>query len=143
ELHLAWVAVSGPREVVGAALVRLHRAPAPVATPMAMALGQLLALEPVDALASRASSALSELRARLAKTNLVVPPVDGGWYATLRLPASEADEQVALRLVERGVLVASGSAYDMPDDRWLVISLLAPPDELARGVSTIVELFAT
>ncbi|HEY8428413.1 MAG TPA: pyridoxal phosphate-dependent aminotransferase [Sandaracinaceae bacterium] len=141
ELHLAWIVASGPHEVVHEALHRLRRTPAPVASPMAGALARLLACEPADALASRASAALSELRVRLSKTRITIPPVGGGWYAALRLPAGEEDERVALRLVERGVLVAPGSAYDMPDDRWLVISLLAPHDALARGAAVLAELF--
>ena len=52
--------------------------------------------------------------------------VEGGWYAVLRIPALEPDEQTVLALLERGVWVHPGYFFGLPESGWLVVSLLAP-----------------
>jgi aspartate/methionine/tyrosine aminotransferase len=63
--------------------------------------------------------------------------VEGGWYATLRIPALAPDEQTVLALLERGVWVHPGYFFGMPASGWLVVSLLAPPDEFKWGASIL------
>ena len=63
--------------------------------------------------------------------------VEGGWYAILRIPALAADEQTALALLERGVWVHPGYFFGMRPSGWLVVSLLPPESEFARGVSLL------
>jgi hypothetical protein len=64
--------------------------------------------------------------------------VEGGWYATLRLPAIRDDEAWALDLLEHaGVLVQPGYLYDFEEDPLCVVSLLTPPDELRRGAQAL------
>ena len=67
--------------------------------------------------------------------------VEGGWYAVLRIPALEPDEQTVLELVERGVWVHPGYFFGMPESGWLVISLLAPEQEFSAGVDTLIDYF--
>jgi alanine-synthesizing transaminase len=57
--------------------------------------------------------------------------VEGGWYAVLRIPALEPDEQTVLALLERGVWVHPGYFFGMPESGWLVVSLLAPEAEFS------------
>jgi aspartate/methionine/tyrosine aminotransferase len=67
--------------------------------------------------------------------------VEGGWYAVLRIPALEPDEQTVLELLERGVWVHPGYFFGMPESGWLVVSLLAPEQEFSAGVDTLIDYF--
>jgi aspartate/methionine/tyrosine aminotransferase len=70
-------------------------------------------------------------------------PVEGGWYVVLRIPALEPDENTVLALLERGVWVHPGYFFGMPDSGWLVVSLLAQPNEFSAGVTSLVNYFRT
>jgi aspartate/methionine/tyrosine aminotransferase len=62
--------------------------------------------------------------------------VEGGWYAVLRVPATQPDEDLALALLERhGVLLHPGHFYDFPSDGHFVLSLLPPPNVFGEGLS--------
>jgi len=67
--------------------------------------------------------------------------VEGGWYAVLRIPALEPDEQTVLELLEQGVWVHPGYFFGMPESGWLVVSLLAPEQEFSVGVATLIDYF--
>ena len=69
--------------------------------------------------------------------------VEGGWYAVLRIPAIEPDEQTVLALLERGVWVHPGYFFGMPESGWLVVSLLAPEAEFSNGVATMIDYLGT
>ena len=65
---------------------------------------------------------------------------DGGWYAVLRVPVVESDEDFAIRLVEKaGVIVHPGHFYDFPTDGYLVLSLIAEPSVFRNGVMRLLE----
>jgi alanine-synthesizing transaminase len=70
-------------------------------------------------------------------------PVEGGWYAVLRIPALEPDEKTVLALLNLGVWVHPGYFFGMPASGWLVVSLLAPTDEFSTGVTSVVNYFRT
>ena len=62
------------------------------------------------------------------------PEVLGGWYAVVRL--GEDDEELTLRLLrEKHVLVQPGFFFDFDEDGWVVVSLLAPPEQFKETVS--------
>jgi alanine-synthesizing transaminase len=63
---------------------------------------------------------------------------EGGWYATLRIPALQPDDQTALALLARGVWVHPGYFFGMADSGWLVISLLTPVQEFSAGVTILI-----
>jgi aspartate/methionine/tyrosine aminotransferase len=69
--------------------------------------------------------------------------VEGGWYAVVRIPALEPDEQTVLALLGRGVWVHPGYFFGMPGSGWLVISLLAPEGEFSTGVTILVDYLET
>jgi aspartate/methionine/tyrosine aminotransferase len=69
--------------------------------------------------------------------------VEGGWYAVLRIPALEPDEQTVLKLLERGVWVHPGYFFGMAGSGWLVVSLLGPGEEFRTGVTRLVDSFIT
>lgn len=65
-----------------------------------------------------------------------------GWYAILRIPVLRPDEETALLLLRRGLLIHPGSFFSMPSSGWLVVSLLTPPDEFAAGVGLLLSAIA-
>jgi len=69
--------------------------------------------------------------------------MEGGWYATLRIPALQPDEQTALELLESGVWVHPGYFFGMAESGWLVVSLLGPEQEFSTGVTRLVAYLAT
>jgi alanine-synthesizing transaminase len=60
--------------------------------------------------------------------------LEGGWYAVLRIPATQPDEITALELLNLGVLVHPGYFFGMAESGWLVISLLARTEEFSHGI---------
>jgi aspartate/methionine/tyrosine aminotransferase len=70
-------------------------------------------------------------------------PVEGGWYAVLRIPALQPDEKTVLALLEQGVWVHPGYFFGMPASGWLVVSLLAAAAEFSAGVTALVNYLQT
>ena len=64
--------------------------------------------------------------------------VEGGWYATLRLPAVVSEEEWVHALLERGVYVHPGAFFDFADSPLVVISLLTPERDFDEGVNLLV-----
>ena len=63
--------------------------------------------------------------------------VEGGWYAVLRVPVTQTDEELAVDLLRRkSVLVHPGHFYDFPSDGYLVLSLITPEEEFAEGIAS-------
>ncbi len=144
QLKLAWIAVSGPDDLVEDALDRLSYiadAYLSVSTPVALATPQLLAASEIvrDAIKARCRGNLAILREMAAsQPAITVPPVGGGWSALVRLPAVLDDEEIAIRLLtERGVLVQPGFLFDLPTDGTLVLSLLTPEPIWRKGLEEI------
>jgi alanine-synthesizing transaminase len=82
---------------------------------------------------------LAALDAILSRQSLVTRlAVEAGWYAVLRIPELQAQEQTSLDLLlERGVVVHSGGFFGFSGQGWLVVSLLAPTQEFAGGMEAI------
>jgi len=68
---------------------------------------------------------------------------DAGWYAIVRIPALQPDEQTVLELLDQGVWVHPGYFFGLPASGWLVLSLLAPVNEFATGASLLVNYLRT
>jgi hypothetical protein len=67
--------------------------------------------------------------------------IEGGWYAVLRVPVTQTDEELAVRLLrEKSVSVHPGHFYDFPSDGYLVLSLITPEAEFAEGIERMLEL---
>ncbi len=93
---------------------------------------------------SRVSANLAELDRQLAMApSLQRLAVEGGWYAVLRVPALEPDEQTVLALLARGVWVHPGYFFGFPESGWLVVSLLGEEAEFNGGVITVTNYFRT
>ena len=68
--------------------------------------------------------------------------VEAGWYAVLRVPGLQPQEDMALDLLlERGTVVHPGGFFGFSGQGWLVVSLLTPQEEFREGVEAIVQHF--
>jgi len=144
QLKLAWIAVGGPDDAVGAALARLEFIAdtfLSVATPVQLALPALLRTGAGvrDAIAARCRANLSRLRAAARGCPAVsVLPADGGWSAVLRVPAVIGEEELVLTLLaEDGVAVQPGFFFDFPRDGYLVLSLLPAEEVFDGGIARV------
>lgn len=147
QMKAAWIVATGPERE--AALDRLEviadtflsmNAPIQCALPEWLAKRGEIQLQ----ISERVAANLAELDRQLAELPEIHRlPVEGGWYAVLRIPALERDEKTVLALLERGVWVHPGYFFGMPDSGWLMISLLAPCAEFSTGVTSLVDYFRT
>ena len=147
QMKVAWIVTSGPQEQVNAALARLEviadtylsmNAPLQLATPVL--LEQRKNIQPL--LLDRVRANLEEVDRGLAKQKSCQRlAVEGGWYAVLRVPATQPDEELAIDILRKvGVLVHPGHFYDFPRDGYLVVSLITPPESFRQGIGYILDL---
>ena len=114
-----------------------------VATPVQVALPDLLRIAPRirGAISARTSANLATLRAAFAGVSAAhVLPVEGGWSAVIRVPRVMSDDELALTLLERGVVVQPGYFFDFASDGYVVVSLLTAEEIFAEGVRRMVEV---
>jgi len=149
QMKLAWIATSGPKDTaqVNTALARLEviadtylsmSAPIQLAAPML--LEQRKHIQPQ--LLDRLRANLKELDRQLAiQKNCRRLNVEGGWYAVLRVPVTQSDEELAINMLRKlSVLVHPGHFYDFPDDGYLIVSLITPKEDFGQGMGRILEL---
>jgi alanine-synthesizing transaminase len=147
QMKLAWVAVSGPAEAVSAAMARLEiiadtylsmNAPVQLAAPTLLDQRKNIQLS----LLERVRMNLIELDRQLAEQKASQRlQVEGGWYAVLRVPVTRSDEDLAIDLLRRAlVLVHPGHFYDFSGDGYLVLSLLTPIADFREGTKRMFEL---
>ncbi|PYQ25484.1 MAG: pyridoxal phosphate-dependent aminotransferase [Acidobacteria bacterium] len=138
---LAWIRVSGPgkREALEA-LELIADNFLSVATPVQVALPELLRIAPQirEAIRARTRANLATLRAANMPAAQVLP-VEGGWSAVIRVPRVMPDEEFALKLLDRGVLVQPGYFFDFPEGH-LVVSLLPREDVFREGVTRLADM---
>jgi len=147
QMKLAWVATSGPPDLVAQAGARLEviadtflsmNAPIQLAAPVL--LEQRKHVQPV--LLDRLRVNLGELDRQLA----AIPSctrlnVEGGWYAIVRVPAVQSDEDLVIDLLRRmAVAVHPGHFYDFPSEGHLVLSLITEPQVFREGASRLLRL---
>ena len=141
---LAWIRVSGPgkREALEA-LELIADNFLSVATPVQVALPELLRIAPNirEAIRARTRANLATLRAANMPAAQVLP-VEGGWSAVIRVPRVMSDEELALKLLDRGVLVQPGYFFDFAEG-YLVVSLLPREETFAEGVTRIASALDT
>ena len=144
QMKLAWMAVGGERARVDAAMARLEvvaDAFLSVGTPVQLALGGLLACRGVAerSIRLRTKANLAYARAAVAGSPASLLDLEGGWYATLRLPRTESEEAWVLALLEHDVYVHPGHFFDFEEEAYIVVSLLTPEATFEEGVNRIVE----
>jgi aspartate/methionine/tyrosine aminotransferase len=67
---------------------------------------------------------------------------DGGWVAMLRVPEVRSDEEWALELMRRGVVVHPGHFYDVESGAHLVVSLIVEPRVFDEALGVIEAMLA-
>ncbi len=150
QMKFAWVATSGPGEIVHEACARLEviadtflsmNAPIQLAAPAFLDLRRQI--QPI---------LLDRLRANLAELDAQLKPhpacarlqVEGGWYVILRVPALESDEDLAIRLLRHAhVSVHPGHFYDFPTEGHLVLSLITEPEIFRQGIARLLDFMRT
>ncbi len=150
QMKLAWLATSGPQELVEQAGARLEviadtylsmNTPVQLAAPVL--LEQRKHVQPM--LLDRLRVNLEELDHLLTSHRSCVRlQTEGGWYAVLRVPAVGSDEDLAIDLVRKvGVIVHPGHFYDFSGEGHLVLSLIAEPEEFREGVARVLQCIAS
>jgi aspartate/methionine/tyrosine aminotransferase len=144
QIKVAWIAASGPPELVRTALDRLDVIADTYLSPNApvqWAIPELLATRgAIQAqLRERVRCNLRELDAQLAAATMTTRlAFDAGWYAVLRTPATRSDEDTAIALLEQeSVLVHPGHFFDFPGSGYLVASLIAPEEDFREGIGRV------
>jgi alanine-synthesizing transaminase len=145
QMKVGWIAANGPDALVADAMARLEviadtflSLNAPLQHGLAELLAQRRTIQPQ--IVSRVEANLQQLDDRLAgQQSISRLEMEGGWYAVLRVPAVQSDEELAIRLIEeQSVLVHPGHFYGFAHDGYLVVSLLTRVEEFAEGIGRLV-----
>jgi len=147
QMKLAWITCSGPGERVNTAMARLEVIAdtyLSMNTPIQLAASVLLeqrdSVQPL--LLDRIRENLADLDRLLGgQKSCTRLAVEGGWYAVLRVPATQPDEDLAIEILQKqNVLVHPGHFYDFPADGYLVVSLITPPRQFREGIARVLEV---
>lgn len=148
QMKASWLAVGGPESLRVEATARLEviadtylSVNAPVQLAIPAFFEQRLAFQ--NQLLSRVRTNLAELDSQLARQKLCSRlEMEGGWYAVLRVPATRPDEELAVELLtQHGVYAHPGHFYDFPSDGFLVVSLITPCEDFAKGMNRLLSMF--
>ena len=146
QMKVAWIATSGPAAEVEAALARLEvisdtylSMNAPIAWAVPALLKQRTSIQ--QQLLDRVRGNLAELDRQLAAQQTCHRlSAEAGWYAILRVPVMQTDEELVVDLLRRkSVLVHPGHFYDFPRDGFLVLSLITAEAEFQEGIMRLFE----
>jgi aspartate/methionine/tyrosine aminotransferase len=149
QMKVAWIATTGPRELTEPALERLEviadtylSMNAPVQHAIPELLGSRRDFQ--KQLMTRLRTNLTELDSQLSNQKLVTRlDAQGGWYATLRVPVTRTDEELAIALLrETEVLVHPGHFFDFASDGYLILSLMTPEAAFAEGVARVLRFIS-
>jgi alanine-synthesizing transaminase len=141
QMKAAWLVASGPQTERAEALARLEVTAdtylsmnGPVQLAIPVLLKQRHGFQ--KQLLERVRRNLSELDRRLATQTVCNRlTVEGGWYAVLRVPATQSSEDQAIDLLKsQGISVHPGHFYDLPSMSYLVVSLLTPEQAFSAGI---------
>jgi len=150
QLKLGWIVAGGPASACTAALAGLELIAdsfLSVSTPVQVAAGDLL---------ERGASIRGQIHERV-RLNLAalrtsaqafpaceVLKVEGGWSAVIRVPATLAEEQLILELLNReGILAHPGYFFDFAHEAFLVVSLLPAPDVFRDAAARLLQFAAS
>jgi aspartate/methionine/tyrosine aminotransferase len=147
-MKVAWLVCTGPRDLVRGAAERLEviadtylslNAPTQFAVPVLLEQRHSLQKQLLDRVQTNRSELIRQLSAQ---TICELLDADGGWYAVLRVPADQPDEERILHLIrEQNVIVHPGHFFDFPTDGFLVLSLITPAEDFCEGVQRLLASF--
>ncbi|HXP17036.1 MAG TPA: pyridoxal phosphate-dependent aminotransferase [Terriglobales bacterium] len=147
QMKVAWIVSTGPPDAVHAAIERLEviadtylsmNAPIQLATPVL--LEQRARIQPI--ILDRVQRNLAELDMQISRNKSCRRlDLEGGWYAILRVPVTQSDEDLAIKILRQSsVLVHPGHFYDFPSDGYLVVSLITPAEKFQQGLERVLKL---
>lgn len=147
QMKAGWIVATGPHW--GAAMSRLEviadtflsmNAPVQLALPQWLDGRRTIQAQ----IRARVVANLRELDRQLSAQSMINRlEVEGGWYAILRIPALQRDEETVRDLLDRGVWVQPGYFFGMGESGWLVVSLLGSEGDFHKGVTTLVAYLGT
>jgi hypothetical protein len=147
QVKLGWMVVSGPEAAVEQSLVRLDvicDTYLSVSTPVQLAAASLMAAgrDMRAQIQQRLGQNLATLDSMLgAGSAISMLAPEGGWSVVLRVPATEPEEALTLRLMhEAHVLVHPGFFFDFASEAFIVVSLLPEPDVFREAMTRVVSI---
>jgi alanine-synthesizing transaminase len=150
QMKVAWLVTTGPAELAQAALERLEVIAdtyLSMNAPVQHAIPALLESRATfqELLMARLRTNLAELDRQLqAQTLCSRLKVEGGWYATVRVPVTRTDEELVIELLQkRDVLVHPGHFFDFYTDGYLILSLMTTEPNFAEGVRRTLDYIAS
>jgi alanine-synthesizing transaminase len=144
QMKLAWMVASGPDEIRDRALARLDVIADTYLSPNSPI--QWAAPDLLETRCTLQSQLMDRIRWNLFEldTELAGFPhirrmkTEAGWYATLRVPITRTDEELAIELLqEHSVLVHPGHFFNFPAEGHLVLSLITPEVDFGEGIRRI------
>ena len=144
QVKLGWLIVNGPPPLVSQAIDRLELI---CDTYLSVSTGaQIAARSLIESGSAIRAAILSRVQANLAAltrmvaddsvVSLLLP--EGGWSAVLRVPATEPEEALVLRLLNSAhVLVHPGYFFDFHAEAFLVVSLLPETTIFEEGMRRV------
>jgi hypothetical protein len=145
QLKLGWTVLAGPDAAVARMRERLELIAdtfLSVATPVMLAAPTLLQIGETNArrIRERVRENLAHLDRALEGSACSRLRAEGGWSATIRIPAIPDDESFVLGLLgERCVLAYPGHFFDFEGGPCVVVSLCTPTETFREGVEAIVQ----
>ncbi len=143
QMKLGWIVVNGPADQCRDAMDKLEWIAdtyLSVGAPVQSAAPKLLAFADhfQSLIRGRTASNLRFARQLLNGASASVLDLEGGWYATLRMPRIRSEEEYAIELLDRsGVLVQPGYFYDFESEAYLIVSLLTDEALFREGMARI------
>ncbi|MEO6222372.1 MAG: pyridoxal phosphate-dependent aminotransferase [Vicinamibacterales bacterium] len=149
QLKLGWMVVSGPDDVVAAAMERLELicdTYLSVSTPVQVAAAELIAAgrQLRDAIRQRVKQNYQELerRAKDYPSVRVIEP-EGGWSVVIEVPETVGEEALVRRILDDAhVVVHPGYFFDIQRGAHIVVSLLPPPEEFEAAIVKVLDQVA-
>lgn len=147
QMKLGWIVVNGPKALAEQALARLDVIAdtyLSVSTPVQNACVQWLPEAHLirDEIMVRVGQNLAALQEAVkGAPNVELLPVEGGWYALLKLPMDIPEDEWVLRLLQqKHVYVHPGFYFDFEEEGMVVVSLLPEPTVFKAGVIALLSI---
>ncbi len=147
QMKCAWILASGPQLILQESLSRLETIAdtyLSVNTPVQNALSTWLDYAPeIQAqIISRVKENYQWLSTHLSGHTQLLS-LQGGWYATLRIPAVKSEEEWVLEFLrEEHILVYPGYFFDFDREAYIILSLLPPVPIFQEATGRIMQRLA-
>jgi aspartate/methionine/tyrosine aminotransferase len=149
QVKLGWMVVNGPAAEAAAAIERLDvicdtylsvSTPVQVAAPALLAAGRDIRASILQRLTTNLDT-LNRLVGVDSPVSVLQP--EGGWSVALRVPATQPEEAMVLRLLaEARTVVHPGFFFDFADEAFLVVSLLPEAGVFEEAVRRMLPIVA-